>query len=193
MSAAASRRGFTAHPCADRDDKCNQGFYAIYRNKDINNKQHFLTWHGILGAAATLLVTFQAVVATPMLRQSWARRVYGSLKDQKEALKTHRIASVNPLPLPPARRAPGPSAFTRCFGRLRAVMWLCRSRRVFPCLSLTRAAAAGAGARLRTWQAPVPYYWRSTPPSGARMWRVPSGTPVLSSSARCLLQSCCRL
>jgi len=43
------------------------GFAAIYFNKNINNKPHFVSWHGIAGLTATIMATFQIFAGLSLL------------------------------------------------------------------------------------------------------------------------------
>ena len=43
------------------------GFLAIYQNKNRNNKDHFVSYHGKMGVISTILAVLQAVMGTNLL------------------------------------------------------------------------------------------------------------------------------
>jgi len=55
------------------------GLYAIYRNKNLQGKEHFTTWHGLLGLISLLLMIGQGLGGV-LAKYSGIRRVGDILK-----------------------------------------------------------------------------------------------------------------
>ena len=52
------------------------GFCVIYYNKDVNDKPHFTTWHGLLGLITVIFITGQSL-GGDIVKYEWIRRILG--------------------------------------------------------------------------------------------------------------------
>lgn len=58
-------------------------FMAIYQNKNNNNKQHFKTWHGLVGFSALLYMTAQSCGGNLLIYTSILNKTGIKWKDMK--------------------------------------------------------------------------------------------------------------
>jgi len=54
--------------------KCDAGFVVIYYNKSINNKPHFVSWHGLLGVITVVYIVLQCCGGLNLLYPQTAQR-----------------------------------------------------------------------------------------------------------------------
>ncbi|EGD75954.1 hypothetical protein PTSG_00661 [Salpingoeca rosetta] len=53
------------------------GFVAIFLNKDLRGKSHFVTWHGLIGLFVTILIVAQAAGSSILLSPSLTQKLVG--------------------------------------------------------------------------------------------------------------------